>query len=327
MLTSKSPWTFSYQYETFYWKERLGSTRHTHLSDKSPCALPPGHSAESGWTVPAHRWRQRGCHGLAGVGPQAALCLPRLRCWNPIHGPVLWPKVRPSLVWTRVLGNTYLQLNCAFVVVLIVIFCGLQIPVIILRVLCWQKCFFFNMLYLGQIIFFRISALWGVKRDTRNLSLADFQDRLSYWFAPMYSVGHMEVEGYVCAFISLLSLRRWITFLIPDFCVKNRTVGIGAQEGSLHTSIYLPKQSVILSSRTVILSIYSMILSEQSSYWRWPVKIFTAVSHCAFQCSCTRQYFSAFITKILFVYKMDVSHFICTPLAFRLGFYLLWCIY
>lgn len=49
----------------------------------------------------------------------------------------------------------------------------------------WFFFFIFNMLNLGQIIFFRISALWGMKRDPRNLSLADFQDRLSYWFAPM----------------------------------------------------------------------------------------------------------------------------------------------
>lgn len=109
---------------------------------QSPCVLPPGHSAESGWTVSAHRWRQWGCHGLAGVGPQTALCLPRVWCWNPIHGPVLWPKVRPSLVWTSVLENTYLKLNWTFVFVLIVIFCGSQILGIILRILSWQKWFF-----------------------------------------------------------------------------------------------------------------------------------------------------------------------------------------
>lgn len=39
-----------------------------------------------------------------------------------------------------------------------------------------------------------------MKRDSRNLTLAGFQDRLSYWPMPMYSVGHMEVEGYICAF-------------------------------------------------------------------------------------------------------------------------------
>lgn len=52
-----------------------------------------GHPAEPGWAVPAHRRRQRRGHGLAGVWPQAALCLSRLRCWNPSHGPVLWPEV------------------------------------------------------------------------------------------------------------------------------------------------------------------------------------------------------------------------------------------
>lgn len=98
------------------------------------------------------------------------------------------------------------------------------------------------------------------ERDPRNLTLADFQDRLSYLSAPMYDVGHMEVEGYMCAFISLLSLTRQITFLIPDLCVKNRTVGIVAQEDSLHTSIYLLKQRVIPSSKKVILSTYSMTL-------------------------------------------------------------------
>lgn len=165
-----------------------------------------------------------------------------------------------------------------------------------------------------------------MKRDPRNFTLAVFQDRLSYWSAPMYSVGHREVEGYMCAFISLLSLPRRITFLIPDLHVKNRTVGIVAQHNSLHISMYLLKQRVILSSRKVILSTYSMTLFEDF-YWRWPVKIFTAVSHLTFQCNCTWKCFSAFITKIWFVYRMDVSHFICTPLPFRLGFYLLWCVY
>lgn len=227
MLISKSPWAFSCQYETFYWKEKWGSKSSTHLADKSPCDLPLGHSAESGWTVSAHRWRQRRCHGLAGVGPQAALCLPRLWCWNPIHGPVLWPKVRAKS-----------GLDESF----------------------------------GEYIF-------------------------------------------------------TIKLLIPDLHVKNRTVGIVAQRNSLHTSIDLLKQRVILSSRKVILFTYSMTLFEDFSYWRWPVKIFTAVSHHTFQCNSTWKCFSAFITKIWFVYKMDVSHFICTPLAFRLGFYLLWCVY
>lgn len=166
-----------------------------------------------------------------------------------------------------------------------------------------------------------------MKRDPRNLILADFQDRLSYWSAPMYSMGHMEVEGYMCAFISLLSLTRQITLLIPDLHVKNTTVWIVAQQDSLHTSIDLLKQRVILSSRKVILFTHSMTHFEDFSYWRWPVKIFTAVSHHTFQCNCTWKCFSAFMTKIWFVYKMDVSHFICTPLAFRLGFYLLWCVY
>lgn len=31
VLISKSPWTFSYQYETFYWKEKCGSTSSTHI--------------------------------------------------------------------------------------------------------------------------------------------------------------------------------------------------------------------------------------------------------------------------------------------------------
>lgn len=62
---------------------------HTHLSDSSPCAFPAGHSAESGWTVSAHGWGQRRGHGLAGVGPQTPLCLPRVRRWDPIHGPLL----------------------------------------------------------------------------------------------------------------------------------------------------------------------------------------------------------------------------------------------
>lgn len=104
-----------------------------------------------------------------------------------------------------------------------------------------------------------------MKRDPRNLILADFQDRLSYWSAPMYSMGHMEVEGYMCAFISLLSLTRQITLLIPDLHVKNRTVGIVAQD-SLHTSIDLLKQRVILSSRKVILFTYSMTHFEDFSY-------------------------------------------------------------
>lgn len=46
-----------------------------------------------------------------------------------------------------------------------------------------------------------------MKRDPSNLTLADFQDRLSYWSASMYSVGHMEVEGYMCAFISFFHLQ------------------------------------------------------------------------------------------------------------------------
>lgn len=56
----------------------------------------------------------------------------------------------------------------------------------------------------------------------------------------------MEVEGYLCAFISLLSLTRQITLLIQDFCVKNTTVGIVAKEDSLHTSMHVLKQRVIL---------------------------------------------------------------------------------
>lgn len=123
------------QYGTFYWKEKWGIKSSTHLSDKSACDLPLGHSAESGWTVSAHRWRQRSCHGLAGVGPQAALCLPGLWCWNPIHGPVLWPKVRAKSGLDESFGE-YIFINCIFVVLLIVISdCGSQILVIILRIL------------------------------------------------------------------------------------------------------------------------------------------------------------------------------------------------
>lgn len=108
-------------------------------------------------------------------------------------------RLEQSLVFTRISDNICLQLDCIFAFLLILIFCGSQILVIILRILRLHK-FLPNMSYLGQIIFFRISALRGMKRDSRNLTLADFQGCLSYWPVPMYSVGHTEVEGYICAF-------------------------------------------------------------------------------------------------------------------------------
>lgn len=68
-------------------------------------------------------------------------------------------RLEQSLVFTRISQNIYLQLNCIFVFLLIFIFCGSQILLIILRILRLHK-FLSNMSYLGQIIFFRISA-WG----------------------------------------------------------------------------------------------------------------------------------------------------------------------
>lgn len=182
------------------WKyKRGGSKSNTYLSDKYPCDFPLGHSAESRWTVSAYRWRQRSCHGLANVGPQAAFCLPGVWCWNPIHGPVVWPKVRTKNGLHKNFGGYILTIKVHFFFLLILIFCGSRIRLIILRILRLHK-FLSNMSYLRQILFLRISALGGMKRDSRNLTLADFQDSLSYWPVPMYSVGHMEVEGYICAF-------------------------------------------------------------------------------------------------------------------------------
>lgn len=67
------------------------------------CCVSPGHPAEPGWAVPAHRRGQRCAHGLAGVWPQAAVRLSRLRCRDPGHGPVLRPEVTlgRGLYWWR----------------------------------------------------------------------------------------------------------------------------------------------------------------------------------------------------------------------------------
>lgn len=67
------------------------------------CCVSPGHPAEPGWAVPAHRRGQRCAHGLAGVWPQAAVRLSRLRCRDPGHGPVLRPEVtlERGLYWWR----------------------------------------------------------------------------------------------------------------------------------------------------------------------------------------------------------------------------------
>lgn len=76
-------------------------------------------------------------------------------------------RLEQSLVFTRISQNIYLQLNCIFVFLLIFIFCGSQILVIILRILRLHK-FLSNMSYLGQIIFFRISAWRNEERFKKS---------------------------------------------------------------------------------------------------------------------------------------------------------------
>lgn len=84
-------------------------------------------------------------------------------------------RLEQSLVFTRISQNIYLQLNCIFVFLLIFIFCGSQILVIILRILRLHK-FLSNMSYLGQKIFFRISA-WGNEERFKK----SYFGRLSRW--------------------------------------------------------------------------------------------------------------------------------------------------
>lgn len=74
-------------------------------------------------------------------------------------------RLEQCLAFTRISDNIYLQLNCIFIFLLILVFQGSQILGIMLRNLCLPN-FLSNVSYLAQIIFFRISALGVMKRDS-----------------------------------------------------------------------------------------------------------------------------------------------------------------
>lgn len=93
-----SPYAIVAGFMSNYSEVQAGAGRLSWSPDPAErCCVSPGHPAEPGWAVPAHRRRQRGAHGLAGVWPQAAVRLSRLRCRDPRHGPVLRPEV--TLEW------------------------------------------------------------------------------------------------------------------------------------------------------------------------------------------------------------------------------------